>query len=338
MILILTKPYDEHADLVIEALQKRGAHCVRFETADFPCRAGMTICSGKPGEQEILRVNGSQIDLNKVETVWFRRPEKPKISQDLSTEDQDFARVESEHALQGLWHRLKDRFWVNPIVNDRVAHYKPLQLKLAKQIGFEIPRTLITNDPNEVLPFFNACGGEMIYKMLTNYTRPFPGGVRATYTTKLSAQDLQTKCHEIAYAPCLFQEYVPKKVEFRVTVIGREIFVAEIDSQGDEGSRHDWRRHDAQKLPHRASALPYSVQDMIQRFMQELGLVFGCIDFILTPDDRLVFLEINPSGQWYWIEQLTGMPLVDHFVELLLGGNISNRCSTENAETRLPVS
>jgi D-alanine-D-alanine ligase-like ATP-grasp enzyme len=43
--------------------------------------------------------------------------------------------------------------------------------------------------------------------------------------------------------------------------------------------------------------------------VQALGLNFGCIDFIVRPDGRMVFLECNPNGQWLWIEMATKMPI-----------------------------
>jgi glutathione synthase/RimK-type ligase-like ATP-grasp enzyme len=51
--------------------------------------------------------------------------------------------------------------------------------------------------------------------------------------------------------------------------------------------------------------------------MHKLGLNFGAVDMILTPDGRYVFLEINPNGQWGWVEDLTGMPISEEIIGLL---------------------
>lgn len=32
--------------------------------------------------------------------------------------------------------------------------------------------------------------------------------------------------------------------------------------------------------------------------MRKLGIIFGCFDFIVTPDEEYVFLEVNPMGQF----------------------------------------
>ncbi len=63
------------------------------------------------------------------------------------------------------------------------------------------------------------------------------------FTTKISKQDLD-RSNELQYAPCMFQEYVPKKTEFRVTIIGNVIRAAEIHSQKSEKTKHNWRQYD----------------------------------------------------------------------------------------------
>ena len=115
----------------------------------------------------------------------------------------------------------------------------------------------------------------------------------------------------------MFQEYVPKRIEIRATVIEREIFCAEIHSQQSERSRVDWRRYDFDNTPYFPHALPDHVRSKILQFMRRLGLLFGCIDMILTPEGEYVFLEVNQAGQWYWVELLTGLPITEYFVRYL---------------------
>ena len=52
--------------------------------------------------------------------------------------------------------------------------------------------------------------------------------------------------------------------------------------------------------------------------MEGLGLRYGAIDMVFTPDGRYVFLEINPNGQYLWIEYQTGMPISDAICDLLM--------------------
>ena len=48
--------------------------------------------------------------------------------------------------------------------------------------------------------------------------------------------------HAVRYCPIIFQAYVPKRVELRITVVGERVFPAEIRSQETNHTRHDWRR------------------------------------------------------------------------------------------------
>lgn len=83
---------------------------------------------------------------------------------------------------------------------------------------------------------------------------------------------------------------------------------------------HDYRHVGVEidYLPHK---LPKKIEDLCLRLVSELGLVYGAIDLILTPSDEYVFLEINPNGQWYWVEQLTKLPMLATLVDLLMNGN-----------------
>src|SRR5439155_14491583 len=97
----------------------------------------------------------------------------------------------------------------------------------------------------------------------------------------------------------------------------------EIHSQATNHTRYDWRRYDFCKTPHRPHALPAEVQARCVRLVRRLGLCYGAIDMVLTPDGRYVFLEINPNGQYLWIEQETGLPISDAICDLLMQGHVS---------------
>lgn len=116
----------------------------------------------------------------------------------------------------------------------------------------------------------------------------------------------------------MLQEYVEKALEFRVTIIGGRIFTCAIHSQDSERTRHDWRRYDFEKVKHEVYQLPVEVEQKLLALMKEWGLVYGAMDMILTPSGEYVFLEVNPTGQWGWIEYLTGMPISRTIAELLM--------------------
>jgi glutathione synthase/RimK-type ligase-like ATP-grasp enzyme len=125
----------------------------------------------------------------------------------------------------------------------------------------------------------------------------------------------------VRHAPVVVQEYVPKQVELRITVVGDRVFAAEIDSQASPMARHDWRAGDPRTMAHRRHPLPLKEAERCLRLTRALDLCFGAIDMVLTPGGEYVFLEINPNGQWGWIQDLTGMPIAEVLAEILAVAN-----------------
>jgi hypothetical protein len=59
-----------------------------------------------------------------------------------------------------------------------------------------------------------------------------------------------------------------------------------------------------------------------KEMLKRLGLVYGAFDFIRTPQGELVFLEVNPTGEWAWLEERLGFPMRDAFVDHFFGGSL----------------
>jgi glutathione synthase/RimK-type ligase-like ATP-grasp enzyme len=123
-----------------------------------------------------------------------------------------------------------------------------------------------------------------------------------TPTTLITDAELEL-LDSVRLVPCLFQEYVPKRLELRVTVIGDEVFAAEIHSQDHEQARVDWHgQYDG--VSFRKATLPAEVADRCLALARGYGLNYSAIDLVLTPDGRYVFLENNPNGQFRFVELL----------------------------------
>jgi glutathione synthase/RimK-type ligase-like ATP-grasp enzyme len=187
-------------------------------------------------------------------------------------------------------------------------------------MGFELPPTLITNDPDEFLDFYNQHNGNIISKLLGIAFTKHIGAKFNRYTEVVSKRNVGY-AETVRYCPSIFQAYVPKKVELRITVIGEQVFAAEIHSQESHHTRYDWRRYDLYQTPHLPHDLPAEVRQLCVELTRKLGLCYGAIDMILTPDGRYVFIEINPNGQYLWIELLTELPITEALCDLLIAGN-----------------
>jgi glutathione synthase/RimK-type ligase-like ATP-grasp enzyme len=121
----------------------------------------------------------------------------------------------------------------------------------------------------------------------------------------------------IARCPVLVQEYIGKKFDIRVVVIGEENFAFEIHSQENLLSKHDFRGVAPNFLKHSVHILPEEINQLIQSFVQKQGLIFSAIDFVLSTNDEYYFLENNPNGQWLWLQLLTDVNLTERMINLL---------------------
>jgi ATP-grasp ribosomal peptide maturase len=316
MILILTQELDPHADFVIEELNRRDLPVLRLHTEDFPQRC--RLVAEKNGKWSIeLVYNGRPVDLASVTGVWYRRPTPFAFAPTLTAAERQYAQAEATMAMGGLL-KVLDCVWVNPPDRMAVANYKPYQLEVAGRRGLRTPRTLVTNDPEAFRRFFQEAGPSIIYKTLSFGAIEEPGNTSIIYTTRVDEDQVDALAPRVRHTACLFQEYVAKRLELRVTVMGDDVYCVALDSQSNETTQIDWRK-DTTAVPHSVFDLPAEVARQCRDVVADLGLAFGAIDLIVTPSDEIVFLEINPGGQWVWLETGTGLPIRDSLIRLLSG-------------------
>ncbi len=323
-VLVLTQQLDFHADIVIAELNRRSIPVVRFDTADFPLRATLIAYSQAGSWNGAIVTAHRTIAFDQIASIWYRRPTPFELDPTLSPSGQQFASAEARMALGGLL-RSVDCLWVNHPEKMVSADYKPYQLKMAGECGLEIPASLITNDPEAVLDFFERCKGEMIYKTMSGGMIVAESGeVVSVYTSRVTQEDLRDEGSRVPYTACLFQKLVPKKVELRITVVGEHVFPAEISYTHPERAAVDWRTA-YQDLQYGIHELPTGIHRKCLELVHKLGLSFAAIDIFVTPDDRYVFLEVNPNGQWQWIERATGFPICETLVDLLVAGKTGSQ-------------
>ncbi len=298
----------------------RGAEAVRFNTEEVPTRAGLVLRMNPGGIEGGIEAGRATVSLEEIRSVWYRRPVQPEPTEEIQDpDDYRFAAEESEEALLGLW-RVLDCTWVSHPDAPEAASYKPAQLMIAAKLGFGVPRTLITNDPKRAKEFVQGLDGAAVIKPLRyGVVRETDEYEEVIFANPVREADVRDGMETVALCPCLLQEYIAKDVEIRVTVVGKEVFAAEIHSQEVPGAQHDWRRTAASDIPHLRHNLPAPIAERCVGLVRQMGLNFGAIDLIRTPEGRYVFLEINPNGQWLWVELLTGLPITDSLVRLLMG-------------------
>ncbi len=322
MILILTDDSDPHAEYVEQRLQQRGAKFLRFDPGHFPSKAALSVGFSPLGTKSTLRVGTEEVDLQSIKSVWYRRPNSSLPHDEITDKlTREYISEECKVITHDVWNSL-ECFWLP--AQQRVlrkAELKASQLKLAGSLGFELPPTLFTNNPEDFMAFYQEHNGNIISKLPSSSLYRFTGKTFNRYTQVVSKRDI-AHAQGIRLCPMIFQAYVPKRVELRITVVGKEVFAVEIHSQHSNHTRHDWRRYDRFATPYFPHDLPPHVQQLCIKLVERLGLCYGAIDMVVTPDDRYVFLEINPNGQYLWIEQVTGLPISDAICDLLIAGSV----------------
>jgi len=316
-ILIVTGEQDSTADLMVICLRKRNVAFERFHPQDIPRDAAVSLSYGpdRPPRATVRDLSDT-FDWDEISSVWYRRPEPFSLAKDLSPEEKEFAYHECTSVVQGMY-RAFDAFWVNHPDRIRVAESKPLQLSLAYQLGFAIPRTVFTNDPEELGRFYEDCAGQVVYKSMTQGVLG-KSRQQSVYTSRLKAEHIG-QADLLRNSPGLFQQEVPKSCDLRITVIGERVFAVEIHSQGDPASVVDWRRGEVPQMEHLPHQLPAAIERLCLALNERLGLHYSAIDMVLTPGGDYIFLEINPTGQFGWVQGVTGLPLIESLADLLIG-------------------
>lgn len=343
LILILTEPKDITADLVAEKLVARGAEMLRVDNAQFPAEGQLSIGFESRQMTRCLRLKGQCIDLHRIAAAWDRRPEAPVPHTEISrAQARTFVQQESRYFLDDVWHSL-DCLWLPaPKATILRAQHKLTQLQLAQSLGFDLPDTLVSHDPTAVLDFYRRHNGDIVGKVFHNNLILPDEQAQEFFAFRSFTQRVQHRSlgyiQSVRYCPMIFQAYAPKKLELRITVVGHKVFSAEIHSQLNRRTQHDWRHYNGDHTPYREHALPDALKDKCLALTQALGLSYGAIDLVLTPDDQYLFLEINPTGQWRWIEAMTGLPISAAIAELLLTRQQAHVTSQARAGARGTVS
>ncbi len=299
-VLVISHTHDVHAIEVLGHLERRGVDAVLFDTGRLPRETRLSITHGAEGWHAQTFFDGRHLDMTAVRAVWWRRPQPFAVHAEIcGLEDQQFALSETHAATSGLWSLLDAR-WINDPDADERAARKAWQLKVARAAGLRVPRTCMTNDPDAARAFVAAESGRVIYKA-------FSATERTWRETRVLKPDEANGLDSVRYAPVIFQEYIPAHADLRVTIVGDQVFAAAIAAPPG-GYEYDFRM-EMDKATITAHDLPPAVSDGLSRLMQALGLVYGAIDLRLTPEGDYVFLEINPAGQWLFIEYKTGQPI-----------------------------
>lgn len=319
-VLIITHSEDnESVALVTKAIEGRGGCAFRFDTDRFPTEVQLVAQYGATPERLTLASDGATLDLRDVSAIWHRRLNiGGRLPREMDRQFRSASLGEARSTVMGMLASL-DVFRMDSEPLIRRAENKQLQIQIARELGIETPRTLITNDPAAVRAFAETCERGMITKMLSSFAIHQDDAEQVVFTNPVTKEDLND-LDGLQLCPMTFQEQVLKAVELRVTIVGERVLAAAIDSQASARAAHDWRRDGVRLLNEwQPYELPPEVEEKLLCLMDYFELNYGAADFIVTPEGRHVLLEVNPSGEFFWLELSPGLPISDAIADVLLG-------------------
>ncbi|MFJ4526190.1 ATP-grasp ribosomal peptide maturase [Streptomyces sp. NPDC088810] len=305
-VLVVTSLHDPTADVVIRELHGRGVPVVRFDSGDFPASLSVQAEITEHGVKGSLTTPSRTADLARIRALYYRRPTGFAFPH-LDEQDGRFAVTQARYGLGGVLASLPGCRYVSHPHRIGDAEFKPSGLAAAVDAGFLVPPTLITSSPDAARRFVRQ-HGPVIYKPFYNPIYRIDGVSNVVKIAEVAEADIG---EGVAGTAHLLQKRVHKVADVRVTVIGAEVFCVRIDSD-----LLDWRT-DYSRLTYTPVEPPAGIKSALHRYMERFGLLFGAFDFCVAEDGRWWFLECNPSGQWYWLETETGLPMCAALADLL---------------------
>jgi glutathione synthase/RimK-type ligase-like ATP-grasp enzyme len=260
MILILTSKRDGHIEAVSKHLNEAPVSWARVNIEDFATNVEVEVEPAKGTGRLLVKDSDKEIKLEEVETVWYRKPD-PVIVQhfDMDTEARDYVEAEFNEIVLGLYALLGHAYWINNPFSTRIAHRKLLQLRTAAEVGFAVPKTLVTNRPKSALDFASLVNGDLAIKSLgaISVIQEQPGQMvqYGIFTRRISDGEIKEHSDKISHMPTLFQEFVEKESELRITCVGDQVFACEIQTRPGDVTADDYR-FDTLNLAHKAVERP----------------------------------------------------------------------------------
>jgi len=318
MILCITHSQDFYTiDLVQQHLEKLGYPSWRLNSDEFGTSYALQYTLDRGPAQLQLQQGRRSLPAADITGVWYRKLWGLKAPARLDAAYLPAFSREYNTSLHIFFDALQHAPWINKMAADHaVCSNKLWQLQEAQHCGLHVPRTVLTNHPEAVRAFYEACGGSIIMKLHGALSRSMDGKGAFLPTTRLSAADL-AQLDTLAYCPMIFQELVPKAYELRIAYAAGAFYTGRINASGDAAGSTDWRAA-AVTLPWAPYTLPAHVAEKIDALMQRLDLSFGAIDMIRRPDGEYVFLEVNPQGEWGMLQKHLGYPIAETIAEKLV--------------------
>lgn len=309
MILVVTHRRGFEADPVLDLLRGRGIPYFRLNTDPDGGGAGCSFSINDGCCEMNLSADGKTLALDEVRAAWYQQPQPALNNGDSGAQQR---RDSFANSLDAFVHVLSVP-WVNHPTFARVAANKFAQLRFAKMAGLRIPHTLVTNELPKVKSFLGTCE-QLVVKSFGSQWLKSDLMLNAAVTQPFDPSWAEDAVN-VEFAPVLYQEFHRRAADFRVVVVGSRQFVAVCRNQSDD-QHFDVRR--SKEPPHyEIGQIPESIANGIQMLLQAARIDYCAADFIETSSGELLFVDLNVTGSWWWVDRLYDGQIASSLADLL---------------------
>lgn len=318
-LLLLTNSEDATSDFLEEYLKHQGISVIRLDTDKVYGNLNCCYCKGRP-YIEGLTENVLFPDI--VSAIVFRRPKPILIPDGIGDQFQRQHLVgEWSECIEGFLGHIPQHRWINhPTANYNASH-KMEQLSRAILFDLKTPDTIITNKPEEMNSFWNKhLSKGIIAKTLASGWIERDAPAKDTMLHTVEIQSLNAALLEaVTTTPIILQEKIKKKVDVRVVVLDSSIVAIGLHCSENGIQRLDIRRDNMIDVQYEPIKIPREIRDKILKLVKSYHLRFAAIDFAIDYDNSWIFFEINPNGQWAWLD-IEGVSNIAEFFAKSLSG------------------
>jgi len=258
-------------------------------------------------EDTLIENSKFSIKMSEIDSIYYRKPRLPSL-EDYDSIYHNLMKKDIIAFITGIADSFQGKCLSKPSILKK-AENKVYQLYMAKEIGLKVPNSLITNSSKGVQDFILKQNS--IIKPLS-LGKFFEGDkVHIIHTNTV---DSSIKVDNLELSPSYFQEYIEKEYEIRLTVVNNHFFPVKIITKG----KVDWRTDEAQGVEFENTTIPHDIEVKCLKLLKNLDLNFGAFDF-LVKDGEYIFLEVNPNGQWLWLEKELNLNIAQAIFDFLTG-------------------
>lgn len=300
-VLILSSKYDLSCDFIAVRLNELSVPFLRLNSEDLPSlKVALDPVSPSLeiyGDDSVYRISSHTL-----RSVYFRRPVYLREYGIPFELDEQVSRVQWAAFVRNLMV-FDEATWINHPRSTYVAEHKAVQLRIARTLGFNVPKTIVQNF-GKINDHDLNLETSVLIKGLDTVLARFKNREIFGFSNKVDKAELLAS--DVSSAPVTIQQYISDKLDIRVTVVADQVFAAAI-TVGGKGVDADWRR-EKDFVSFEAFDLPSEVSQLCVKLVRALDLEYGAIDLAVSAD-KYFFLEINPTGEWAWLLDSPGFAI-----------------------------